>query len=410
MSEITKNDFDLVIAGADLNCYNVARAFHEAYGTLAYAFGRYEIGCTKHSRIVSSTTVPDFDDPEKFVSTLLDFARSHTQKKLILVGCTDDYAALIIKSKNLLKDYYVMPYIDSELWHKLQSKANFYKECDAHKIKYPSTRIIGRDWDKSILSRENLGFDYPIVIKPSSSILYWKYPFEGMKKVYFADTPEQAQEIINDIFNSGYPDEIILQDTIPGDDSNMRVLTAYSDKNGKVRMMCLGHVLLEEHSPKARGNHAAILTEENGELCEFYKNYLESIGYIGFSNFDIKFDERDGTYRAFEINLRQGRSNYYVTASDCNIARLIVEDYLAGGLDGIRYGKEAFWHIVPKKIIYSYLTALPDIKKKLHMLVAEKKEYSSYFYKYDLKNNPRRIFYALAYTFNHFNKFKKYPK
>ena len=32
-----------VIVGADLNCYNVARAFHEAYGVKSHAFGRYEV-------------------------------------------------------------------------------------------------------------------------------------------------------------------------------------------------------------------------------------------------------------------------------------------------------------------------------------------------------------------------------
>lgn len=406
MSEITKNYFELVIAGADLNCYNVARAFHEAYGTVAYAFGRYEIGCTKHSKIIKFTTVSDFDEPEVFVKTLLDFARSHTDKKLILIGCTDDYAGLIIKNKSALEEKYIMPYIEEELWHKLQSKANFYKECDKSGILYPNTKIIASDYDKAIL--DNLGFDYPIIIKPSSSILYWKYPFDGMKKVYWAKTPTEAEKIIDEIFASGYPDEIILQDTIPGADSCMRVLTAYCDKNSKVKMMCLGHVLLEEHTPKAIGNHAAILTEDNEELCAAFKTYLEDIGYRGFANFDIKFDERDNTYRAFEINLRQGRSNYYVTASGCNIAKLIVEDCLGGGLSDIIYGKDAFWHIVPKKIIYSYLTEHPDIKKRIHALVKSKREFSSYFYKYDLKNNPKRLFYALAYTFNHFKKFRKY--
>lgn len=407
MSEITKNDFELVIAGADLNCYNVARAFHEAYGSVAYAFGRYEIGTTKNSHIIKFTTVPKLDEPEVFASTMLDFAKAHTDKKLILIGCTDDYAGLIIKCREKLAAHYIMAYINEELWSKLQSKANFYRECDKAGILYPKTTIISADHDADVFSEARLGFSYPIIVKPSSSILYWKYPFDGMKKVYFADTPETAAKIVDEIYASGYPDEIILQDTIPGDDSNMRVLTAYSDKNGKVRMMCLGHVLLEEHTPKGRGNHAAIITEEDRALCESYRNYLESIGYVGFSNFDIKYDERDNTYRAFEINLRQGRSNYYVTASGCNIAKLIVEDRLGDGLKDISYGTPAFWHIVPKKIVYSYLTDKADIKKRIHELVRAKREYSSYFYSYDIKD-PRRLFYALAYTFNHFNKYRRY--
>ena len=32
-----------VLLGADLNCDNMARAFHEEYGVKSYAFGRYAI-------------------------------------------------------------------------------------------------------------------------------------------------------------------------------------------------------------------------------------------------------------------------------------------------------------------------------------------------------------------------------
>ena len=35
------SDIIPVFLGADLNCYNFARAFHEAYGVESYAYGRY---------------------------------------------------------------------------------------------------------------------------------------------------------------------------------------------------------------------------------------------------------------------------------------------------------------------------------------------------------------------------------
>ena len=59
-----------VLLGADLNCYNVARAFHEAYGVRSYAFGRYKVGNTEYCRIVKFRAVPDIDDPEVMLNTL----------------------------------------------------------------------------------------------------------------------------------------------------------------------------------------------------------------------------------------------------------------------------------------------------------------------------------------------------
>ena len=86
---------------------------------------------------------------------------------------------------------------------------------------------------------------------------------------------------------------MILQEFIAGGDSQMRVFTCFSDAKGKVRAMCLGHTMLEEHTPKGLGNHAAIVTEPVSSLpvAEKIKDLLESIGYTGFSNFDIKLGD-----------------------------------------------------------------------------------------------------------------------
>ena len=40
------------------------------------------------------------------------------------------------------------------------------------------------------------------------------------------------------VYASGYPDRMLLQKLVPGGDDHMRVLTAFSDENGKVRAMC----------------------------------------------------------------------------------------------------------------------------------------------------------------------------
>ena len=103
----------------------------------------------------------------------------------------------------------------------------------------------------------------------------------------------------------------------------MRVLTSFSGADGHVRTMCLGHTMVEEHTPKGLGNHAAIVTEPVSSLpvAEKIRAMLDDIGYTGFANFDLKYTGRGGEFVVFEVNLRQGRSNMYMTAAGVNVAK-----------------------------------------------------------------------------------------
>jgi len=399
-----------VLLGADLNCYNVARAFHAEYGVKSYAFGRYAIGASNYTRIIKFTAVEKLDDPDVMVETLTKFAKEHKGATLIAFGCTDDYADMLIHHGDRLRPTYIVPYIGAELFERLAYKANFYEDCDRHGILYPKTVIVTPETElEDALSEDKMGFKYPIIIKPSASAVYWKYPFDGMKKDYTADTEDEAKAIIGTIYTSGYPEKIILQDMIPGDDSNMRVLTAYSDKNGKVKMMCLGHVLLEEHTPKGLGNHCAIITELDRPLMEKFKAYLEEIGFVGYSNFDIKYDSRDGSFRAFEINLRLGRSNNYVTSAGCNVAKYIVDDLVEDRALGETYfcDREVLWHSIPKKVVYEYCRD-KELVKKAKALAKAGKAHPSLWYRPDTCMNPKRVFWLIVHGHNHHGKFKKY--
>ena len=125
---------------------------------------------------------------------------------------------------------------------------------------------------------------------------YFAHEFETQHKVYKIDTREELDEVIKQIYDAGYSDTLIMQEFIPGDDTYMRVMTGYANKNGKVELMCLGHTMLEEHTPHGIGNHAVVMTECNSDLANKLKTFLEDIHYTGFFNFDIKYCEKDNTF------------------------------------------------------------------------------------------------------------------
>lgn len=398
-----------VLLGADLNCYNIARAFHMKYGVKSYAFARYAISATKYSRIVHFTCVPDIDHDSVMLDTLHRFADAHIGDRMVLFGCTDDYVAMIIRNREELSDF-VIPYPPKEMLATVSKKAEFYEMCDKFGIPHPDTVVLTKKTTADALSPEKLGFSYPIIVKPSSSVDYWKHSFDGIKKVYTADSPERAAEIVNEIYSSGYPEKIILQEFIAGGDSQMRVFTCFSDEHGKVRAMCLGHTMLEEHTPKGLGNHAAIVTEPVSSLpiADKIKDMLEALGYTGFSNFDIKL--REGTkddFRVFEINLRQGRSNFYLTSAGLNVAYLANEVYESDGNDCNKVENVVFWHHIPKSTAYKY-TEDKALVEKAKKLAREGREFSSVWYTPDMRFNPLRIVCVLEQLRRQKGKFKKY--
>ena len=343
--------FQPLVFGGDINVYSVARAFHEAYGIRTIAYGKYPSFPCHDSAIIDYRVCPENEDMAAFRRNAQAVAEEFPDKKIILLGCGDNYVQMAAHCRDTLPENVIAPYIDAGLLDRLINKEEFYKLCDQYGIDHPATFI----YDRSMGHNFTLPWGPPYIAKPAESVTYWATGDHSLAKVYICQSWEELLESLDHVYDAGYKNHMILQEFIPGDDSYMRVLTSYSDQNARVTTMCLGHVLLEEHSPHGIGNHAVILTECCEELERKIKGLLEQLHYVGFSNFDIKYDRRDGKYKAFEINCRQGRSNYYVTGSGHNIAKLLVEDLVEGKQLPFQMVKErSLWRMVPKRVAFKF--------------------------------------------------------
>ncbi|MGB5823486.1 MAG: ATP-grasp domain-containing protein [Proteocatella sp.] len=398
-----ETNFIPVLMGNDINVYSMARAFHEEYNLKSTVFCKSISGPCNNSTILELHADPKMDTKEIFLNNINAFAKENIDKTIILIGCGDSYVEVISKNLKELNENIIATYMEFSIIEPITDKKTFYEICKVNGIDFPSTFV----YEKNTPRDSKLEFSAPYIIKPSDSVEYWRYPFEGQDKVFLVETKEELVNIVNKIFNSGYSKGIIIQEFIPGDDTNMRVMTSYSDKNGKVKFMALGHVLLEEHTPKGIGNHAVIINEYNEELYEKYRVLLENLNYRGFSNFDIKFDERDGKYKAFEINPRQGRSNYYVTNSGFNLAKMVVDEYIYGeNVEGmITVSNEKLWMVIPKPVAFKYIRH-EKYKQAMKKLIAEKQYVNPLFYEKD--KSAKRTLSILKSQLSHFVKYKKY--
>ncbi|HML38901.1 MAG TPA: ATP-grasp domain-containing protein [Bacillota bacterium] len=395
-------NFIPLLFGGDINVYSVARAFHEQYDIKSRAFGKYNTGPCTDSRILNYTANAKLEEEDTFLAVLKSFAEANRDETILAVGCGDSYVQLLSKNRDNLPENVVAPYIDIDLMNRLIHKEKFYQMCGEEGIDYPATFVHGKDMGEDF----ELPFEAPYIVKPSNGIEYWRHPFPTQKKVYKAKDRKELHEILGDIYGAGYDDSIVIQDFIPGDDTYMRVLTNYSDRDGQVKLMALGHVLLEEHTPHGLGNHAVIITEHNEELAEKFKTLLEKLHFVGFSNFDIKYDQRDGKFKVFEINTRQGRSNYYVTGAGQNIAKYLVEDCIyQKPMELSVVTEKSLWMMIPKGVAFRYIKP-EEYRREMKSLIGSHKITNSLLYQKD--RGFKRMLRLYKSQLGHYYKFWKY--
>ena len=234
--------FQPLLFGGDINVYSVARAFHEAYGVKSIAYGKYPSFPCHDSAIIDYRVCPDNESADAFRRNAAAVAAEFPGKKIVLLGCGDSYVQLAAHCKDQLPENVIAPYIDGELLDTLINKEKFYQLCDRHGIDHPATFI----YDKSMGHDFTLPWGPPYIAKPADSVAYWACGDHSLAKVYICQSWEELLESLDHVYAAGYSDHMVLQEFIPGDDSYMRVLTNYSDHTGQVRLMCLGHVLLED--------------------------------------------------------------------------------------------------------------------------------------------------------------------
>lgn len=392
-----------VLLGSDANVYGMARSFYMEYGVTSLAIGKGALAATANSRLVKMAVVePNLEDDAVFVRTLTDFAKAHTGKTLVLVSCGDNYTGLMARARAALEPYYKFACPTPELVAELDTKEFFYKACERHGLSYPRTFGCTNENYKTV----ELPFPFPCIIKASNSVAYWNCKFPHKKKVFVAYNKEEFDAITAAIYSSSYQDNLVLQEYIPGDDNCMRVLNCYSGLDHKVKLMALGRPLLEEQTPEGIGNYAAIMNVRDDELMEKMKAFLEDVGWEGFSNFDMKYDARDGKYKLFEMNPRQGRSSFFVTASGYNLAKWLVEDVVEHKEQDLTIADaHHLWMIAPAGIIKKYLkdeALLAEAKE----LMRQGKVSHQLFCKEDA-GLKRRIWY-IKNQLNNYRKYKRY--
>lgn len=389
--------FKPVILGIDIGSYSIVRTIYEFYKIKSIVIGKYKYWMTSYSKITETYELKD-NNEAKVLDFLIKLKQNYPDTKLLLFGCSEIYINIIVKNKEKLSNYYVIPYIDLSTFNKLTVKKTFYEICEKLKINYPKTIILTKD----NYNKTKISFKYPVIAKAAFSAIYLNTNFEGKKKVYLIHSYQELLKTMELIYKTSYQEDFIIQEYISGEDSNMRVLTCFCDKNSDVIFSSVGRVVIEEKGPDVIGNYTCIYNISDEKIVEDAKKLLKAVKYVGYANFDVKYNDNDGKYYFFELNARLGRSNFYMGSGNTN--------YLEPLIDNFIYEKspkkynlpiKELYLTIPFYIIKKYVKDIALIKE-----IKKLKRNNPLFYKKDL--SLKRIIYIKLSLLNFIRKYKKY--
>lgn len=396
-----------VVVGGDIGAYALIRAFYEHTGVRGVVVSKVRTRAFAHTRI-ADVTVADVDDPATLVATLLEVAAARPGQRLVLLTNADWYVEAILKARDQLSAHYEIPMCSLDAFARVSSKQAFHADCEALGIPVPQQVAV--DFSRGSLDTYTQGIDelsYPVIGKPSSSAEYHYVTFPGKRKVHHLETREELDALLAALRAGGFTGTFLLQEFIPGDETQMRSLTAYRDVRGVVTLMSTGRVLLEEHTPGTLGIPAAILTEPYPDAMDAMAAYLERVDYRGFANADYKRDSRTGTHVFFEVNPRIGRNNYYVTAAGANPAAFVEADLDGRDITPVRTTGEVLYSVVPLALLRRYLVDR-DLRRRV-VDVARRGIAHPLFAPAD--RAPRRLATVMAVTMNYWRKYRThYPR
>lgn len=398
---------NVLITGTDINAYYMSRCYHELTGKKADMIGNRAMPYTS---ISSPIVVQNFNEEENFKKALVEYGEQHKGEKNLLIATSDLYVELVSKNRSLLEKYYVFNYPAIEIVNNLLIKENFYEKYQ-EKLPIPKTYLYACNQGKDVKNVKDFFAEYPLIIKPSNGVEYHKLDSAGLAKVYKVYDEEELEKTIQKIEQAGYHYNLIIQEFIPGDDSALFDSIFYVGKDKKAKLATFAQIGLQEHTPTGIGNCTVLVNgyDEHGyneEVIYKLKEFLEEIGYQGFAEFDLKYDSRDGTYKVLEINPRQARSSYYLTACGYNLVEYLINDLIKNKtMDFYIIKEKMVLTFVPKIIIKKYIKN-NKLKDEIKKLIKNKKIINPLKNKND--KNLKRKLYLLYRDFNYLKKYKKY--
>jgi len=279
-------------------------------------------------------------DPQGWLQFMIRLSRELGAKP-VLIPSSDLFVSAIAAQAGALADYYICS-PGAPLQGLLATKQTQYDLAAQHGMPMPKTRFAATvDQVRAFAADAR----YPCLLKPIHFREWEQFPADHplyCQKIAIAQTPADLLQAYERA--SAINPQVILQEIIEGVDRDKRVYCSCYDRNGRR----IGSAIFRELRCRPTGFGPASVTEpiddpETDRVCD---GFLQSIGYSGICEIEMKYDSRDGRVKIIEANPRLSGSGDAAPYAGVHLCWLHYLDLIGCKVTPVAANGRDFRHIV----------------------------------------------------------------
>jgi predicted ATP-grasp superfamily ATP-dependent carboligase len=233
-------------------------------------------------------------DERKTVDAVLEIGHRYNLRNWVLFPTRDENVAAFSRYRAELSEFYR---VTTGEWDSIEwawDKKRTYELAEQLGIPCPRTyNPKSREELAPLFSR------LPLAIKPAVKENFF---YATGAKAWRANTPEDLIALYEKASRQIKPEEILVQEIVPGDGNEQFSYCAFVQK-GVPR--CILTARRARQHPREFGRAATYVeTIDVPEIADFSERFLKAIAYHGVVEIEFKRDPRDGQYKLLDVNAR----------------------------------------------------------------------------------------------------------
>ncbi len=228
----------------------------------------------------------------------------------------DAQLLFISRHREQLKQAFRFVIADASLVEDLVDKARFQALAQRHHLPVPAARRF----HPIALQPDNLGLDFPVIIKPLTRVERWNETF-GLRKALEADCSDALRALWPSLLAVNI--ELLAQELIFGTEAQIESYHCYVDAGGSIAGEFTGRKI--RAFPVRYGRTTALEITDAPDVQRQGRDAVERIGLSGVAKLDFKRD-RAGRLHLLEINPRFTLWHHAGAVAGVNIPALVYAD------------------------------------------------------------------------------------